>query len=68
EELVVIRDSFASSLIPLLLPSYEKITLIDLRYIPLEQVEKYVNIRENPNQKVMILLSSYVLNRSFMLK
>lgn len=68
EELVIIRDSFASSFVPFLIPSYEKITMIDLRYIPLDQVEQYVKVSENPNQKVMILLSSYVLNRSFMLK
>lgn len=32
-ELVIFRDSFASSLAPLLMEGYSKITLIDLRYL-----------------------------------
>ena len=32
-ELVVFRDSFASSFVPLLVEGYDKITLIDTRYI-----------------------------------
>ena len=32
-ELVIFRDSFGSSLAPLLIDSYSRITIIDMRYI-----------------------------------
>lgn len=40
-ELVVFRDSFGSSFVPLLIPYYQKITVIDLRYISLPQAVPY---------------------------
>ena len=33
-ELVVFRDSFGSSLLPLMISGYEKITIFDIRYLP----------------------------------
>ena len=33
KNLIIFRDSFASSLVPLLIEDYSKITLIDLRYV-----------------------------------
>jgi len=43
KSLVIFRDSFASSLAPLMLQEYSTITLIDLRYITLDLVGAYVD-------------------------
>lgn len=64
-ELVVFRDSFASSLVPLLAEGYEKITLIDIRYIPGERLEKLLKFED---QDVLFLYSTLVLNNSGTLK
>ncbi len=64
-ELVVFRDSFASSLIPLLCEGYAKITLVDTRYIAGGLVGEYVDFE---NADVLFLYSSLVLNTSSMLK
>ena len=64
-ELIIFRDSFASSLAPLLLPGYAKITLIDLRYVSSEQLGDYVDFGD---QDVLFLYSTLVLNQSSMLK
>lgn len=60
-ELVVFRDSFGSSLIPLLAKSYAKITVIDTRYVNPELIGDYV---EFENQDVLFLYSTILLNRS----
>ena len=60
-ELVIFRDSFTSSLAPLLVESYSKITLIDLRYIAnIFITDEMVQFKEN--QDVLILKSVEVLN------
>ncbi|MGN1345214.1 MAG: DHHW family protein, partial [Eubacteriales bacterium] len=43
KELVIFRDSYGSSLAPLLMECYRKITLVDLRYIALEFVPQFVS-------------------------
>jgi len=60
-ELVVFRDSFGSSLAPLLAGSYRKITLIDLRYISSDLLESYVRFQE---QDVLFLYSALIWNQS----
>lgn len=65
KELIVFRDSFGSSLSPLLLQSYAKITLIDIRYVNSDYIEKFVSF---DNQEVLFLYSTLVLNSSFSLK
>ncbi|MBQ8298964.1 MAG: hypothetical protein IJX99_03725 [Clostridia bacterium] len=60
-ELVIFRDSFTSSLAPLLVESYAKITLIDLRYIANTFITKEM-VDFNKNQDVLILNSIDVLN------
>lgn len=65
KELIIFRDSFGSSLAPLLVPYYKKITLIDLRYINMKNVNNYVNFN---NQDVLFLYSSLIVNNSFILK
>ncbi len=65
KELVVFRDSFGSSLVPLLLDEYSKVTLIDIRYISSDLVGDYVTFN---NQNVLFLYSTTILNSSNMLK
>ena len=64
-ELIVFRDSFGSSLVPLLVPGYAKVTLLDTRYIPTEYLNQFV---EFGSQDVLFLYSPLVLNNSVMLK
>lgn len=66
QELVVFRDSFASSLIPLLTPYYSKITLVDLRYISSDLMENYLEI--NDDQTILFIYSTEIINNSSILK
>lgn len=58
-ELVVFRDSFGSSLTPLLLSNYSKITLIDLRYIDASQLEQYITFT---HQDILFIYNTNVIN------
>lgn len=60
-ELVIFRDSFGSSLAPLLLQDYVAITLVDLRYIQPQRLGKYLGFE---NQDVLFLHSTLVLNKN----
>lgn len=59
QELIIFRDSFASSLTPLLVPYYSKITLLDNRYITLDLIKDYV---EFTNQDVLLMYSCTMVN------
>lgn len=61
KELLLFRDSFGSSLAPLLVENYSKITLIDLRYISSKLLEDYINFEE---QDVLFLYSTVILNQN----
>lgn len=61
KELVIFRDSFASSITPLLVSEYAKITLIDLRYIKTDYLDLFVTF---DNQDVLFLYSTLLLNHS----
>lgn len=65
KELVIFRDSYASSLAPLIAQGYKKVTLVDIRYLPASQVSKYVDFS---NCDVLFLYSTSVLNNSETLK
>lgn len=65
KELVLFRDSFGSSLAPLLAEEYSKITLVDLRYIDSNYLGKVV---EFTNQDILIMLNTQILNNSYMLR
>ena len=65
KELVVFGDSFSRSLLPLLAGSYQKITLLDIRYLSATQVGKYV---EFTDQDVLFLYSTSVINNSVTFK
>lgn len=65
KELVVFRDSFGSSIVPLLISGYKKITLVDIRYLPSDRIGSFI---EFDNQDVLFMYSSLVLNNSTTLK
>lgn len=65
KELVVFRDSFASSLMPLMAEGYSKITLVDIRYVNSSMLGDLI---EFENQDVLFIYSSMVLNNSLSLK
>ena len=64
-ELVIFRDSFGSSLAPLLLEAYSKVTLIDIRYMASSLIGDYINFS---NQDVLFLYNTLILNSSEMLR
>jgi len=65
-ELVIFRDSFGSSLAPLLVQDYAKVTLLDLRYvIDSKLVGRWLNWTD---QDVLFLYCTEVLNTPDMLK
>ena len=64
-ELIVFRDSFGSSLIPLLVSSYSKITVIDTRYISPKILDNYIDIN---NQDVLFIYNVSIINNSYSLK
>lgn len=64
-ELIVMRDSFGSSIIPLLSEYYTRITAIDMRYLSSQYV---TNLVDTENVDFLVLLSPGVINQSAMLK
>ena len=64
KRLVVIRDSFGSSLTPLLMSGYSEITVIDIRYISPQIVKKLV---EFTDQDVLFIYSTMIVDRSLLL-
>lgn len=64
-ELLVFRDSFGSSLAPLLMSEYKTVTLIDIRYIATDMLDQFVDFH---GQDVLFLYSTLVLNDSGTLK
>lgn len=65
KELVVFRDSFGSSLVPLLASGYKTITVVDIRYIASIVLKNYIDFE---NKDVLFIYSTLVLNNSSMLK
>lgn len=59
KELVIFRDSFGSSITPYFVEGYQKITMVDARYINEMMIGKFV---EFTNQDVLFLYSTGVLN------
>ena len=60
-ELIVFRDSFGSSLAPLLVQGYKTVTLIDIRYLSSAMLDRFVDFH---GQDVLFLYSTSVLNHS----
>ena len=64
-ELIVFRDSFGSSLTPLLMQGYAKVTVVDIRYVPSDMLESFVDFH---GQDVLFLYSTLILNTGSALK
>ncbi|WOO38087.1 DHHW family protein [Anaerocolumna sp. AGMB13020] len=65
KELIIFRDSFGSSLTPLLAEGYSKITLVDIRYVSSAILGDYIDFN---GQDVLFLYSTLLLNDSFSMK
>lgn len=65
KELIVFRDSFGSSIAPLLAEGYAKVTLADIRYMSPDMLGRFI---EFTNQDVLFLYSTSVLNNSITIK
>lgn len=65
KELIIFRDSFGSSIAPLFVEGYKKITLVDIRYMHPNLLENYIEFN---SQDVLFLYSTSVLNNSETIK
>lgn len=65
KELIIFRDSFGSSLAPLLIPGYSKVTLIDTRYIPTNMIKQFVSFDK---QDVLFIYGTGIVNNSSSLR
>lgn len=61
KELVIFRDSFGSSIAPLMAGNYKKITLVDIRYINPGLLDRFVDFE---GCDVLFLYSEMILNNS----
>ena len=64
-ELIVFRDSFGSSIVPLLVQGYARVTLVDVRYIQIDMLDRFLEFK---GQDVLFLYSTLVLNNSSTIK
>ena len=64
-ELIVFRDSFGSSMVPLLLNDYETVWVLDTRYVNPAMLGNFVDFR---GQDVLFLYSTLILNSSSALR
>ena len=64
--LVVVRDSFGSSLVPLLAGSYRTVYVVDIRYMATDALARVTEFPEGAN--VLLLYSVAVLQNSITLK
>ena len=65
KELVIFRDSFGSSIAPLLVEGYSSVTLVDIRYLASSRLGGFVDFT---GCDVLFLYSAGVLNNSSTLK
>lgn len=66
--LIVFRDSFGSSLIPLLVPYYKEILVIDIRYTISSRLDEQIDFHSWNEADCLFLYSTLLLNRSMALK
>lgn len=65
KRLILFRDSFGSSIAPLLISGYAQITLVDIRYIHPDMLEQFLDF---DGCDVLFLYSTLVLNHSDTIK
>ncbi len=61
KELIIFRDSFGSSIAPLLVKDYASVTLVDLRLVDYKVLGDFLNFK---GQDVLFLYNTQVLNSS----
>ena len=64
-ELVIFRDSFGSSIAPLLLGSYARVTLVDLRYLDMRALPSLLTMED---QDVLFLYNTSLVNAAKILR
>ncbi len=65
KELILFRDSFGSSLAPLMVEGYRKVTIVDIRYIQSDFLGSFIDF---DNQDVLFMYSTTLLNNSTALR
>lgn len=65
KQLILFRDSFGSSLAPYFIEGYQKITLVDIRYVQSAFLSAFLDFE---NADVLFLFSTLLLNNSLALK
>lgn len=63
KELIIFRDSFGSSIAPLLVAEYKTVTLVDIRYLDSRMLGRYLDFH---GQDVLFLYSTLVLNSNML--
>ena len=64
-ELIIFRDSYGSSIAPLLLPAYQRITMVDMRYVNPMMLDRFVDFH---GQDVLVLYSTTLINGASVLQ
>ena len=64
-ELIIFRDSFGSAIAPLLVQDYASVTLVDIRYIQIDVLDRFLAFG---GQDVLFLYSVPILNNSQTIK
>ena len=62
---ILFRDSFGSSLAPLLVQGYKTVTLVDIRYLASGLLGRFIDFH---GQDVLFLYSTSLCNRGMLLK
>jgi len=65
KELIIFRDSFGSSIAPLLVSEYKTVTLVDTRYLNSQMLGRFLEFN---GQDVLFMYSTLVLNTGSMIK
>lgn len=65
KKLIIFRDSFGSSIAPLLIEGYGEITLVDIRYLSSDMLGNFIDF---DNCDMLFLYSTLVLNNSVTMK
>lgn len=64
-EIIIFKDSFTNSLAPLIIQSYSKITLVDLRLVNHTILDSFVDFED---ADILFLYSTMIANDSYILK
>ncbi len=60
KELIIFRDSFTSSIAPLIAESYKSVYVVDIRYVMPDIIENYI---DPADKDVLFMYSSLILNQ-----